>query len=213
MPNPTHCKQISPMEEAFAERVFEKAYGGHLRAVSQPGRFWDAMDLRNSVAKRLVEKAGPDAQSRFYETAEEFAWERIPLRTTHATFVELFDLADDQTLRAHFVDFLDTPLTTPEEETVARAALCRILGLPFTVSEKPNTAEITVQFNFVFEQVQVRLKDHPEKLAEFLIKFLAMGAQENAGDTIKKLIVIAASDSQLVEGLEKLREEMDRKFE
>lgn len=150
------CKQLSPMEEEFAKRVFDQAYGGHLRGIAQPDAFWDAMDLSGSVAKKLAEKSEPDAPSRFYKANEEFAWELVPLSTTHATFVELFELADDQALRAQYADFLDAPLNTPEEEAIARAALCRILGLPFTVPRKPNAAEITAQFNFIFEEVQVR---------------------------------------------------------
>ncbi|KAK7423245.1 hypothetical protein QQZ08_009141 [Neonectria magnoliae] len=204
MPYPTECQQISPLEEEFAECVFERAYGGHLRAMVNPGAFWDTMDLRDSVAKQLVEKSGPDAQSRFYKANEEFAWELVPLSTTHATFVELFDLMGDQTLRAQHADFLDAPLNTPEEESIARAALCRILGLPSTVPRKPNADEITAQFNSIFEHVQVRCKDQPEKLVMFLSKFLAMGAEENPGETIRELIPMVSSETDLVWKLEKL---------
>ncbi|KAK7402592.1 hypothetical protein QQX98_011663 [Neonectria punicea] len=207
MPTPTECQQISSLEAEFAECVFERAFGGHLRAMANPGAFWDAMDLRDSVTKRLVEKSGPDAQSRFYKANEQFAWELVPLRTTHATFVELFDLVDDQALRDQHADFLDAPLNTPEEEAVARAALCRILGLPFTVTRKPNADEITAQFNSIFEDVQLRWKDQPEKLAMFLSKLLVMGAEENPGETIRELIPMVSSETDLVEKLEKLHKE------
>ena len=60
---------------------------------------------------------------------------------------------------------------------------------------------------------QLRWKDQPETLMTFLTKFLSMSTEENHEETLKELILMASSESDLVERLEKLHEEMYRELE
>ncbi|KAF7550953.1 hypothetical protein G7Z17_g5365 [Cylindrodendrum hubeiense] len=203
------------MDEQLAARVFDAAYGDHIRAIpkEEADAWWGAMDLTDKVAKRLAEKSGPDAEAMFRKALGDFAWEKVPLSATKHTLIHVFELLDDQALRAAYADFLDAPLDTAEQEAASRATLCRITGFPATMAMKSNTDEAQAQMLAIIEDAELRWEDQPERLEQFVTKLLKMGFEEDREEAFKDLIATASSEVGLVERLTRFKEDLDGKVE
>ncbi|KAH7136296.1 hypothetical protein EDB81DRAFT_801919 [Dactylonectria macrodidyma] len=209
---PTHSSTLSTnnafptMDEQRVERIFDDAFGAHLRDTPKDELdVWSqGMALIERVKQGLETVAESGDKGLFGQAFEDFAWERVPLSTTRDALFHVFEILDNHELRAEFDDFLNAPLDTEEQQATARAALCRITGLPTTVKERPNAEQLRAQVLAIIEDVQVRWKDQPEKLDLFLTKFLSLGLKEDQAAAISELTVAAASEPDLVESLEKM---------
>lgn len=229
----TDSEETAVMDEELAEHVFDDAYGGYIRDIPQPeaDAMWKSMELTSKIDERFAEKAKPEDKRLFGQAFENFAWERVPLGATHEAFIRVFEILDDQELRAEYADFLDAPLDTAEQKASAKAILLRITGLPATIPERPHAKEIRDQSNVIIEDVEVccvavatlskskklmtsclklRWKDQPEKLAFFLTIFSKMSFEDEEESSLRMLMEKYSSEIDLVEKLKNYLEIIQR---
>lgn len=208
-------EEISVVDEEMGERIFDRAIGPHIRAIppDEFAVFWKGMQLTTEIMETLEAKGGPDAVAVFSKASSDFAWEVVSLSATRDAFIHVFELVDDEALRAQYVEFFDAPLDTAEQEAAARAILCRIKGLPATVKGRSNMYELQAQSQAIIKDVESRWKDQPERLEEFLVKFLANSYDDDREKAMNDLIETVSSEPDLVQRLKKYQAEVDRKDE
>ncbi|KAI1288166.1 hypothetical protein F5Y03DRAFT_380118 [Xylaria venustula] len=89
--------------------------------------------LMRRVESKLEEKGHADLVKPFRTAASDFMTEFVTLVETQATLWNVLEHIEDESLRDEFAAFLDAPLDTDEQQAIARAALCQILGVGFTI--------------------------------------------------------------------------------
>ncbi|KAH8666151.1 hypothetical protein BGZ61DRAFT_522404 [Ilyonectria robusta] len=215
IPLPDHCAAIPVADEEMGERIFDRAISPHIRAIpaDEFAVLAKGIQLTTSIMETLEAKGGPDALAVFSKASTDFAWEVVSLSATRDAFIHVFELVDEEALRAQYVEFFDAPLDTAEQEAAARAILCRIKGLPATVKARSNMYELQSQSQAIIKDVESRWKHQPEKLEEFLVKFLANPYEDDREKAMGDLMETVSSETDLVERLKKYQTEVDRKDE
>ncbi|KAI0523874.1 hypothetical protein F5B22DRAFT_592376 [Xylaria bambusicola] len=89
--------------------------------------------LTARVESKLEEKGHTDAVKTFRTALQDFMTEIVPLAETQTILETTIELTEDKSVRTEFAAFLDAPLDTPEQQATARAALCQISGIEFTM--------------------------------------------------------------------------------
>ncbi|KAI0968557.1 hypothetical protein F4678DRAFT_193417 [Xylaria arbuscula] len=100
--------------------------------------------LMRRAELKLEEKGYADLVKPFRTATSDFMTEYVTLVETQATLRNILEHTEDESLKGEFAAFLDAPLDTDEQQGIARAALCQILGVVFT-SPWPKNHKIVLE--------------------------------------------------------------------